>query len=92
MQVEQPLTHGKLEAMGDVIEAVWGICHKSMPESKIIQEHLASESGVAVAEFAKVGDLLTRLVRCCWCFSHDASCARASAVPPVRPQATVQHG
>ena len=88
----QPLTSGSLEAMGDVMEALIGICHNSCPYSQVIQEHLASESGVAVAEFAKVGDLLTRLVRCCWCLSHDASCARASPVSPVRPQATVQHG
>ena len=88
----QPLTSGSLEAMGDFMEALIGICHNSCPYSQVIQEHLASESGVAVAEFAKVGDLLTRLVECCWCFSHDASCARASPVSPVRPQATVQHG
>ena len=65
LQVEQPPTHGKLEAMGDVIEAVWGICHKSTPESKVMQEHLASESGVGAAEFVKAGVLLRQLVWCC---------------------------
>ena len=71
LQVEQPPTHGKLEAMGDVIEAVWGICHKSMPESKVIQEHLASESGVGAAEFVKAGVLLRQLVWCCQRLSHN---------------------
>ena len=48
--MEQPLTHAKLQAMSDVMEAAWGICHKSTPESKVMQEHLASESGVGAAE------------------------------------------
>ena len=88
LQVEQPPTHGKLEAMGDVIEAVWGICHKSMPESKVIQEHLASESGVGAAEFGKAGALLKQLVWCCQRLTHNVystSIALATVVRAINP-------
>ena len=71
LQVEQPLTHAKLQAMSDVMEAAWGICHKSTPESKVMQEHLASESGVGAAEFGKAGALLKQLVWCCQRLTHN---------------------
>ena len=44
---------------------------KSIPESKVIQEHLASESGVGAAEFVKAGVLLRQLVWCCQRLSHN---------------------
>ena len=71
LQVEEPLTHAKLQAMSDVMEAAWGICHKSTPESKVMQEHLASESGVGAAEFVKAGVLLRQLVWCCQRLTHN---------------------
>ena len=58
MQVEHDLTPAKLEAMGDVMEAVGGICHEWRRESQIMRAHLASQSGVGAEEFREAGDLL----------------------------------
>ena len=62
----------KKEAMGDVIEAVGGICHTWRRESKVIQDHLASLSRVPAMEFKEVGDVLGQLARSCMWFPRDA--------------------
>ena len=72
MQVEQPWSWSKLEGMGDVIEAIGGICHAWRRESRAIQAYLAQQSGVPATEFRKVGDALRQLVRSCRWFPRTA--------------------
>ena len=39
--------------MGEAMSAVSRICHKSCPQSKVMQEHSPSKSGVAATELGK---------------------------------------
>ena len=72
MRVEHQTSWAKLEGMGDVIEAIRGICHAWRRESKAIQAYLAHQSGVPAMEFKKVGDALGQLARCCRWFPRNA--------------------
>ncbi len=67
MQVEHSLTPTKLEAMGDVMEAVGGICHEWRHESQVMRAVLASQSGVGAAEFLEAGELLGQFALCGQC-------------------------
>ena len=65
MQVEHKWTWQKMVAMGNVVEAVGGICHAWRKDSRVIHAYLAAESGVPAMEFKKVGDVLGQLARYC---------------------------
>ena len=72
MQVEHQRTWSKMCGVGDVIEAVGGICHAWRREASILQACLADRSGVPVEEFKQVGEVLRQLARSCRWFPRDA--------------------
>ena len=72
LQVDHLWSCSKMEGMGDVIEAIGGICHPWRRESKAIQAYLAQQSGVPATEFRKVGDVLGQLARSCKWFPREA--------------------